>query len=176
MKMRKDSWHYKLNSSDTWTFGFISGEMYMNDKYSGKISLCVYFWLTVFSCMFAVIRALSLAVAGLLILFAVWMFVLAPWLMYIDIISLLFTDDVIFGFTKTSELVTINFILLAIHAFLAFQLCKENGMEWWPSYLKWVPALFRKESSPKKQKQPSLLKAYIKAKKDKVCPLIEFED
>ena len=39
----------------------------------------------------------------------------------------------------------------------------------------WNKVLFKVKTKPRKEKKPSLLLAYLKAKKDKVCPLIEFE-
>lgn len=146
MQVNKSSWHYRLNLEMT------------NREYrvQQKNTLCSYFWFTVLN-MVKVAFLVTVCV-GLL-----WVFgqlamgnsdtdMSAPWYIAIPV-----------GLLAVSV-----FIAFVFGLFFAFQFCMDN----FRAYL----SKRRANRKPKPVKPDSLITQYVKAKKAKVCPMIEFKD
>lgn len=138
MKFSKDSWHFKLNSRVS------------HRPYSG-ISLCGYFWETVFS---------------ILKVFTAVLFLL---LMSVVVITLLSYP--------ISQYVTGPNAAIAFLSFTAWVLCLLGVLKRYREHDKPDVTLFTLPhiSVPPVPKGLSLATQYIKAKKRKICPFIDFE-
>lgn len=119
MKISKQSWHYKLNRA-------------MGSDISN--GLCMYFWQTVFSLVFA-----AVVCAGLLGF--VYATVCIPWQIWDASVRLE---------------ATIAALIWTV----------VGGLYFWS---RWYD--YRQEHP----RSPSVITAYLKAKKQKVCPTLEFE-
>ena len=109
-------------------------------------SLCVYFWQVVASLTVVPLLVLSVILLGVVLFITV-------------ITGIIVFPSVLLGVlsTETEELLFFTFV---------------GGLSWTVIF----SVLYVLYSNRVKHKQPSLIFSYIKAKKDKVCPIIEFED
>lgn len=149
MKVSTSSWHYRLNVSQN---GWV--------KTQARNSLCAYFWYTVFS-LFKVVRG------PLTAYFILWA------------IGFGLFSDTRFEPGPKMGLIAYPFgcivavILPGVVLYYLFQGTSWLGSKVRPRLRK---LLGRKENKPKVKKEPGLLSSYIKARKEKICPLIQFEE
>lgn len=130
MKIRSDSWHYRL-----WRFG-------RESPYSKPVDLCRYFWHIL---LVKIMLPLAL-VAVVLLLFGLLIYVIAT--------NLVISTMVALGIGALIVLVIFGVVLDR----------RANAKE----------ALYGPK--PKKVKEPSLVREFLKARKQKICPLIEVID
>jgi hypothetical protein len=159
MKISTDSWHYKLLSR-VWKYGLPYN--------SPPNNLCKYFWLTVATTLIYPLWRVSVALDN--IDFDVkgpnwkWPDKWPSKSTMIDIIMLIWT----FGF-GIFDLMTGSYILAGIMFGIGI---------WWllpKSFKRRIRYRYQyKPPKPKKPKQPNIAIEYIKAKKKRVCPLLEF--
>lgn len=148
MKLSKNSWHYKLNKH-------VSNNYYIPPK-----SLCLYFWQTVGKML-----ALVVALGGVCLI----------GLGFLSII--LFLQTGITGWVIWPEIIfELGAVLTAVILFLSMMggviATTEGHMKVFPEWMK----ITRFKKHEQVEKKPSLVVEYIKAKKEKVCPYIEWED
>lgn len=137
MKINKKSWHYQLQRN----FG-------IRLEYC-KISLCGYFWSTVFC----------------LLICALLMVMIVPAIMVLSILPSSFF------IVKEPSLINVSgFLHIYILSFLWYMYRFES--EYYQVHREKKRSI--KKNCPKKE--PGLLISYIRARKEKICPLIEFED
>ncbi len=164
MNINKSSWHFKL--LDYWDFK-VSYKLRRNQP----VTLCQYFWNVIGSILitlgmttmglFFVGALLGLtigAIIGLVIFFG------ASWLPVIEYGS---TLDVM----STIGLV----VYLLFGVLYTFEVAKEQVREGKiiPSWMKFSK---QEVSKPKKETKPNILFEYVKAKKNKFCPVVKLED
>lgn len=149
------------------------------------MSLCQYFWLTVASLLIATIGVICIIAIIYVIIAAFYGLIVLPFAVLLNASWLYLTGDLLYNaFTEKSDvqfvrdLLSLYGIIVLILAVLAYKL---GEMDFAP---KWVVNLWQKiakyrtkeHAAEEKVKEPSLLTSFIKAKKEKVCPLIEFKD
>ena len=143
MKFKKNSWHYRLNK-------------YTGSEPSQGISLCMYFWSTIFK---------ALAVAGGCLIVVVLL--LSP----VFLVAAIWTD-----LKYLDDLMDIAtfFSVLGCIGLCGFYM-SEYGNDRIVSVSEFVNKI---ESKPTKaiSKGTGLAVSFVKAKKQKICPLIEFEE
>lgn len=147
MKISKDSWHYRMLTN---RFMFLDGWY----SYNISNSLCIYFWQVVFRFLGGAAAALTISapiVLGLDVATGV--------IQTIDNVVLQVLLHLWAGLGIFTGLLAVVYSILIVLAFVA------AGAEWASQR---IPS--------KEKKKPSLLASYIKAKKDKVCPMLEFVD
>jgi hypothetical protein len=179
MIVSKNSWHYKLNTSKA-TMQWIKDSVRYN-----RISLCQYFWLTVASLLIATIGVIGIIAIICLVISALFALVVLPFAVLLNASWLYFTGDLLYNAFTAKEDIDFGAIMLFVWGFIAILvcslMCKHDEMDFAPE---WVVNLWQKITKHKtkehtfeeKVKEPSLLASFIKAKKEKVCPLIEFKD
>lgn len=165
----------KKSGLSWWLHTKFQSTVYWNEY--GQISLCFYFWNTVFQYIKAVglvIVALLAALLGIVVLLVLFNFLLGiilfttqQFYLFDNYISIeLFVPLLLLSF---SGIAGINLACL-----LEYLAVGRTPIQVFPDYMKkWVKKI---EVKPAKEKQPSMLIAYLKAAKQKVCPLVEFED
>lgn len=149
MIIKKNSWHYRLNVSQ-------NGSV----KTESRNSLCAYFWYTVYS-LIKVLRA------WLVLYFLFWA------------IGFSVVSDTAYDPGKYWGLVAYPFVTLifaVLPGVLIFYLV--CGASWLGSKIKTrlrklIPS---KKKKIKVKKQKGLVGSYLEARKEKICPLIEFEE
>lgn len=156
MKINKNSWHYKL-------VDHFDHDVVRELIYKKNVTLCQYFWSVVGALIKAGIvvagAAVVVALVGVLLygLFCALMFLLIP-----------FTGAFMNYKVYDVGLMTVAFITLG-STFLGVMAACNGDMEVVPDWMK-------SNTTEQEDKQPSLLWSWIKAKKDKVCPLIKLEE
>ena len=163
MIISKSSWHYKLNN---WLRSSSNTMYYL--RYGDNVSLCWYFWFTVGSIfqMFSVASiTLFLSVCAL---FAAWFMVINP---IISLFALLTGYGYPFANIEAYPLGL--FVAFLITAFSGFVLWKDGSIKFAPE---WLSKHFKRSTKPAKPVKQSLVAEYIKAKKQKICPLVKLED
>lgn len=136
MILSRNSWHFKLASS-------VFTDTMWDAGYTGRISLCSYFWLVVLA---GIVNLAALACLAVAVICGVSIMVVAP-------IVWLFT-----GLAATQA--GVGAIIWGVLASATFCHYLEK---WWKN---------RNRSKPA-PKQSNILVEYIKAKKSKVCPIME---
>ena len=156
MKVSKKSWHYKLATS-------INTDVSFDLRYDSPVSLCQYLW--------AVVGAgFVWLVMGLIGLLCTWG-LLTPLAAFFVAIT---GDDFGIRFLKMSaEAGPIILLLLwmIVPVWVGTILWSSGEIDFFP---KWMKLNIRPRA--KKEKQPSLVVEWVKAKKAKVCPLVEVID
>lgn len=160
MKFDKNSWHVKLNKE------YGSNSVKTSIRYGDRISLCEYFWstvvtvlsLTAFVVVLAAISSLSVyvAICTAATLFSTATGIWFDWISY----------DLGLGLIVFSFLVSLAVFIVALF---------DKETKWLPVY---ITKYFKTSENTKVTKQkdkPNLFVEWIKAKKAKVCPLIEIE-
>lgn len=144
MKVSRNSWHFRFNKE--------VGEAFGMGAYPGK-TLCSYFWGTIWNmvvmCFVAVL---------------VWVFLV---LMGIPVFAA-------FGINNLSIFLTATLYPIAGMGLVACVCCIGAGIIWLSDYLqdkRWQRQEAREQAGI--VKRPNLVVEYIKAKKQKVCPIIE---
>ena len=142
MKIKRDSWHYKLNCK-------FNGEWRMEQIRS----LCPYFWTTVLHlALITLFSGLVATVVTILIIPLIHYFL-------IELTNENALDLVDVG-------VTCYILVAVIVSFLCMCLTVNKG----------VTTIKNKiDKIPRKKTEPNLFFEYLKAKKEKICPVIEFE-
>lgn len=167
MKISKTSWHYKLNLLAR---NEITGDLHSKNF---KPTLCRYFWATLMSVLVLVFKGF----AALLAIFgAVCMF----WLIFGNTFMTLFSLYTGVGLDYTAH--DLGFAMIGVICLIILGVGTESFLKseinFWPEWFpvgKWVNKL-RNKTNKIKESKPSLVVEYIKAKKSKVCPLLELED
>lgn len=157
MKVNKNSWHFKLlKKADSGVVDKL--------RRGRNVTLCNYFWAVVFS-------GLKLLAAGLGITMAAGALVALLLMMLSGIITLFFASwlplssaNAHFSFVGLFLTVTFGGLFLIEWS---KQLIRDGQIV--PDYLKF------KKSEVVVERKPNLLLDYLKAKKDKVCPLVTLE-
>lgn len=157
MKVNKNSWHYKL--MDYWDYKIIDQLLYGNN-----VTLCKYFWNTIGAILQSVGFVLMICTAIALLSLCFFGIIVAP-------INYLLTAY--FGVPELCEglgVVTIFLFWVILPIIAGFE-------EYMRGNIKGIPDWMR--STPKEEvvvtKSPNLVWEYLKAKKAKVCPLIQLE-
>lgn len=156
MKVSKKSWHYKLATS-------ISTDVSYYLCYDIPVSLCQYFW--------AVVGAgVVWLVMGLIGLLCTWG-LLTPLATFFVAIT---GDDYGIRFLRVSSeagIAILPIFWMLVPTLIGCTMWREGDMDFCPKWMK-----LNLHPRPKKEKQPSVFAEYIKAKKAKVCPLVEVSD
>ena len=157
MKLSKNSWHVKMNKE----YGM--DRVKYNLRYGNPVSLCDYFWstvLTIVSLTFlSVVFTLGAGAMlyGLLclvgILFSAATGIWFDFIMY----------DIGVGLIVVSFLFGVAMFIVSLFS---------NEVKWFPEY---ITKHFKQKEVGVKEKKPNLFFEWLKAMKDKVCPLIEIE-
>lgn len=157
MKVNKNSWHYKL--MDYWDYKVI-----YRLRCGFNVTLCQYFWNVVGAILQSVGFAAMIVVAIALFLALVFGIVIAP-------INYLLTAY--FGVPELME----GLGVVSIFIFWVFLPLIAGCEEYLRGNIKGIPDWMRlaPKEIVKKEKKPNLAWEYIKAKKRKVCPLIQLE-
>lgn len=148
MKISKDSWHYKMLTN---RFMFLTGWYGFNISRS----LCLYFWQVVFRFLSGV--SVALAATGPIVL---GLDIATGFIQTIGGLGLQTFLNTWAALGIFTGLMAIAYAILIVLAFVA------EG----------VDTISQRIPSREKKKEPSLLVSYVKAKKDKVCPVLEFTD
>lgn len=155
MKINKNSWHFKLHK-------WVVSPVYQKLKYGENVSLCRYFWGTV-GCVIAAIFTLMFSTV---VVMAVFSTVTSP--LYFLLVAFTGLDFLGKGYADVGGVFLI--ISIPISLIIGLIAAFRGEMEVFPSWLK-----FSSENT-RVQRKPSLILNYVKAKKDKICPLVELED
>ena len=145
MKVNKNSWHYKTITEETLGVGGCS-------QYFVSHSLCTYFWQVIASILLKGTLLLVILPAGLSL------FVTLP---LISLVGWLVTGSLVEG--------DLGLIILFAEVLAVLIWLIVIGVDILRN--KFNDYRYVKESV---DKGPSLVGQYIKAKKDKICPIIEF--
>ena len=148
MKVNKNSWHYRAITEETLGLTGVG-------SYNVSRSLCIYFWQVVISVVFKGFLLLVM-LPSLLSLFVV--------MPLVSVVGTLVTGNLVQGDT--------GLIVL-----LAEALSVLIGILLWGYFTlvdKYRDYNYKKLLQDPIDKEPSLVGQYIKAKKDKICPIIEF--
>ena len=179
MKISKKSWHYKLNTSDYFTWKAVCSIVSQNNT----ISLCPYFWLTMLSCLFSfgivIFWMLVLCVVAFVLFAALHMLIFMPIMVAVNVGWVYFTGDALHHMYMTHEELIISSIIWVAYGIatilLAIGAARSGDMDVAPKYVtRIITKLEKSKVFVVKNKEPSLLRSFLKAKKEKVCPLIEF--
>lgn len=157
MKVNKNSWHYKL--MDYWDYEVIDQLLYGNN-----VTLCQYFWNVVGAILQSVAFAAMIVVAIAVFVFLAFAIIIAP-------INYLLTAY--FGVPELMEglgVVTIFIFWVLLPLAGGIEEYMRGNIKGIPDWMRLVP-----KEIVKKEKKPNLAWEYIKAKKRKVCPLIQLE-
>lgn len=157
MKVNKNSWHYKL-------MNYFNFDIIDDLRYGSNVTLCRYFWNAVGSIIAllgAVALGLMVAALASLVLLA---FVIAP-------ISYLTQSYFGFGWDFATELgvVMIWVVWVILPLGHGLEQTIKGKMKVWPSWMK------IKLLPPAASSRPNILVEYVKAKKNKFCPLVELD-
>lgn len=159
LKLSKGSWHYKMLLILKGGYYF-----YHYDKKQKRLSLCKYFWTVVigiFQYPFTVMwRSLPLSIqdhdeAGKAI--GVWLAIC----IVIEIVSRII-DPSWWWVGFTVFFIGLAFVGVIVGAISLFEFLEDKNYE--------------RQMKRRIERKPSLFKEFIKAKKNKVCPCIEFVD
>ena len=156
MKVNRSSWRYKLMKY--FKFDIIS------DLHCGsKVTLCRYFW-NVLGGLLHLLGAVALSIATVVIGLCILVTLLSP-------ISYLTQSYFGFGWDFATELgvIMIWMFWVAMPLVGGFTAVFEGQMKVFPSWMK------IKLLPPAASSKPNILVEYVKAKKNKFCPLIELD-
>lgn len=146
MKVNMNSWHFRLVE------GFLDGD--------ASRSLCVYFWQVAFRVIFLVMLGIVLwSVCGL---FALGLSTAIGWI----------DPNLTPLWVKGCVAVFGAFVVLAIFALCIVALTLVMfGIS---KSILVVGELFSRWGDSKEEQEPGVFVSYVKAKKEKICPIIEF--
>lgn len=156
MKVSKNSWHYKLATS-------VNTDVSFHLKHDYPVSLCQYFWSVVGA-------GVGWFIMGWFALFLSWAF-LTPLATFF--VAFAGTD---LGSNFLSVSADIGWVVIPVF-WMAVPILIGAG-EWQNGRIKFAPKWMKLNitRSPKKENKPSLIVEWVKAKKAKVCPLVEVSD
>lgn len=162
MNINKSSWHFKLLNN----FQF---KIVRKLRYEEPVTLCEYFWNVVAVVLFSLvwITTIAIFVAGsLFVMSSIFMglvvFFGASWLPVVEVGG--FVHSMYSGGLLIFCLIGVAFIAQTL-----IDQIKEGKItpEWMKVY---------KVEAPKKNTKPNILFEYVKAKKNKFCPVVRLED
>lgn len=136
----------------SWHFGLVSS-FFTSIEYEHNVSLCKYFWMLVFSILVS-------AVLGVFLCFILTAFIT-------------FLTYPIWQFVLGSNIV-VGFSSLLVWIVFGKALQEEFGDSTANWNINVLPHVYTGRTN-KKVKEPNVLIEYLKAKKNKVCPLLEIE-
>lgn len=144
-----NSWHYKM------------AKEWVGDLDYPSNNLCGYFWEVVAG----ILKTISIAIAFSFIMLSLGFIVVSP---LVALFNMFFGFlDAESGVYEAVHMATV-FILIAGPYFVVDWLGKRASS---------LPASFNRKRVPKETpKKPNLLFEYLKAKKQKICPIIEFKN
>lgn len=160
MKIDKNSWHFKLLDYFDCNITYKLSRGY-------NVTLCQYFW----NVVGALIRGFALGFAflfiGLFSCAAIWAVILMPInYLFISYFGVeVFEDNGYFG------LGMLVVFWMVIPTIVGCGDYVDGRMKLFPKWMK----LSSVNTKPRAEKKPSLIVEYLKAKKSKICPLIELE-
>lgn len=161
MRFSKDSWHFRINSTlygETFTTTY---NWRTEKRVPRRFNLCTYFWITVLSIVIYLPFKLFMRIvkdSALSLILAVWFVIFSLWGFY-DL-SILNIPLAIFFFAFV-------WVILAVGKIA------PRVIIWYDNRGYWIWENAPTITLPR-PRSPSLLKEYLKAKKQKVCPIIEF--
>jgi hypothetical protein len=161
MEISKDSWHYKLIKE--WDRDLAWDLNYRPTS----VSFCKYFWCVLWCFPKVLAVLLVLAFLAACVFFGFMLFVVYP----LNFFLIGLFDIVLLEDTGGRGIFSLAVVLLAITLIGIIETWKGD-MKVRPSYLKRTSVPLEKD----KEKKPSLLWEYIKAKKAKMCPLVTLKD
>lgn len=145
MKVNMNSWHFRLVE------GFLDGD--------ASRSLCVYFWQVAFRVIFLVVLGAALwSVFGLVAIAA------ATGNGWISVTSPLWIKGCVAAFGAFVVLAMFALCIVVI-TLVMFGISKSILV---------VGDLFSRWGDSKEEQEPGVFVSYVKAKKEKICPIIEF--
>lgn len=151
MIISKNSWHYKLLTDKM--FGFFNPVFYDMDI---SRSLCIYFWQVILVIALRILLAI-IVISPLHVLLAFGL-----------------DGHVVTGSGILDIFFFINFLTgLIVSGLLGLSIVLGSLKLIYWKIEEYLP---EKKKQEKKPKQPNILVEYIKAKKEKVCPMIEFKE
>ena len=156
MKVNKSSWHYKL--MDYFNFKIIR-----DLSYGENVTLCRYFWNVVGSLLLLLV-ATAAVIGGTGFLLCVAFILLSP-------LSYLTQAYFGFGWDAMSKMgvAGIWFMWVLLPLLIGLVEAFKGNMKVFPSWMK------IKLTPPAASSKPNILVEYVKAKKNKFCPLIELD-
>ena len=156
MKVNKSSWHYKLMK-------YFKFDIISDLRYGSNVTLCRYFWNAVGSILM-LFGAIALGIATVAIGLCILLVLLSP-------ISYLTQSYFGFGWDFATELgvIMIWMFWVATPLVAGFTAVFDGQMKVFPSWMK------IKLLPPAASSKPNILVEYVKAKKNKFCPLIELD-
>lgn len=152
MKISKDSWHYRtLTDGLFWLDGWVASN-----------SLCLYFWQVFFR---------------LLMGFGIAMVATSPLVFYIVGVMELYAPEHMALILLLLPWVVCGLVVSVVGGVIVAMLCIGLVFYAIGSLLSWLWGVSPLNKYIKKaENRPSIIVEYVKAKKDKVCPILEFED
>lgn len=176
--INKNGWLYKFNK---WINK--NSDIVRTLENGWNVSLCQYFWLSVWNILVVTpIKAIVLIVWSVFMLAAFWWLVANPivslFALYTGIgLALLTPESILVG------LIAIFLFYVLLPLLLGGLAYKDGDINFAPEYMKRpfrslikkvTPLLpEKKESAPKKPKEPNIVWQYLKAKKEKMCPMLK---
>lgn len=157
MKVNKNSWHYKL-------MNYFNFDIIVDLRYGSNVTLCRYFW-NVIGSIIALLGAITLGICATALASLVLMaFVIAP-------ISYLTQSYLGFGWDTASEIgvVMIWICWVVLPFFVGLEDAIKGNMKVFPNWMK------IKLPEPAPETKPNILVEYVKARKNKFCPLVELD-
>lgn len=172
MKISENSWHFKLNR-------LYERSVAHDLKYGYSVTLCEYFWATVWSFVCLIGSCVKWTGISIVCLAAFWFFVGNPLFTLIQLHSgwiVSNVDALQFG-------LIILYLDLVIVMFIGILSVKDGYMKVFPKWLPipklwdWLCKKINRRANPKKvDSEPNLVLEFIKAKKQKFCPIIKLKE
>lgn len=167
MKISKNSWHYKLNKLAK---NEIIGNLHSNYF---KPTLCRYFWATLLSIFVLLIKGISILFGLSCVALLAWVTLINTFMTLFSLLTGIGMDHAVHDLGFATIISFIFFITLG--SFISFI---RGDINFWPKWFpvgKWINKL-RNKTNKVSETKPNLIVEYIKAKKAKVCPLVELEE
>jgi hypothetical protein len=166
MEFSKNSWHYKLACHGN------SSNLFESNTIRGQINLCPYVWMIIFGLLKLVLSGIVIslfllsAAGGIYAVFSMLM------LVFSGLTGIYLHDIVQEDLGMISLVVTLTFTVLTFCGGVGEWF--DNRMYFFPKYItKYFP---KKSETVIKAKEPSIVVEWVKAKKNKVCPIITFKE
>jgi hypothetical protein len=157
MKLERNSWHMHLVKS-------FSTNKWFDILDDGKVSLCSYFWTVAFA-MLKLLSCVFILLAMVVIIFCVIATMFITPLIVLDLVSLSslgITDEDVGGI-----------VIIGTIGYLTVIIAMSNI--YGDRIINWLQLKLSK-TEPQKKESNSLIINYIKAKKQKVCPILHVEN
>lgn len=155
MNINKNSWHFKL-------LDYFDHEVIIDLHYGNNVSLCNYFC----SVVGALLKVLAIIIGGIIntASLGIILYALFGSLMYL----LLPLTGPLFDYKLYEG--GLSVLIFAIGITIVAGICATIGGD-----MKVVPKYLKRDQA-EDNKHPSLFLSWLKAKKDKVCPLVKLEE